>query len=111
MIDMFELALVFAACLVVFVAYLILLAWVLDAREWNGGKCSCGQPWQRVGSDAQAKRSYVCFNPECEDHVIRISTPWIDHDSKGHHSSNLRNSDSDNRNQHPQHAVRRLIKS
>ncbi len=31
-----------------------------EIRQWNGGRHTCGQPWQHFGNDSQGGRGYVC---------------------------------------------------
>lgn len=109
MVDMFRLGTAVTVCLAVIALCYTLIVWASDTREWNGGKCPCGQPWQRLGNDAKRRHSYACFNPECDDHIIQISSPWVDHNYQEDHSGNP--AGSDNRRKHPRHVVRRLAKS
>lgn len=84
MLDVFGWFWAFAVCLIVIAIYCISIAWARDAREWNGGKCACGQPWKQCGSE-KGGRCYACFNPECDDHFIWIMTPWVDHGIRKNH--------------------------
>lgn len=51
-------------CVCLVVACLIIIGYVMEKRQWNGGKCpSCSMEWKVYDISATGGKGYQC--PEC----------------------------------------------